>query len=275
MCQIPLFFTIVAHATHHYKNIASSTKSVTCFIHFMLECFFQHTWGKESDINSKTGRDQLSRIAFEGLTNGNQQLAWKKQFLVENVGENNYKTLLRTGILTEEEDTYMADRVGLTNFFQQQQIKTIFYHKLFCESYGAFYLVDLINSITGNVSTNSASKVSAGSMWDDASALLSSLDLNNVQYLLRFACGLDPNAGCVIINYLVKQALSENLAILCVLEFTGEDKSITRAVKKICSRRLMFNHNDSKILQTAKLRLMEIASSNNVSAYSLNKLQVK
>ncbi|PIK53284.1 hypothetical protein BSL78_09812 [Apostichopus japonicus] len=185
---------------------------------------------------------QLDKIAFEGLNKKQQQLSWIKTEFRQRVGPELYDQYILIGILVEEaiEDDSTGDNVLFTT-------EVRFYHKLFCEWYAAHHLVTLVNK--------------ARNLKDK----LRFLDPFDVQYLFRFACGLDPNAGKKLINHLKRLPGGDTFAILCILEKTLDVNDIMDSVKDICSRDVKIQEGDSALLQRSTKQLLEIASNNDVS----------
>ncbi|PIK36141.1 hypothetical protein BSL78_27030 [Apostichopus japonicus] len=121
-----------------------------------------------------------------------------------------------------------------------------FYHKLFCEWYAAHHLVTLVKNAC------------------DINETLRFLDPFDLQYLFRFACGLDPDAGKKLINHLKSLPGGDTFAILCILEQTGDVSEIMDSVKDLCSRDVKIKRGDSALLQRSTTQLLEIASKNDI-----------
>ncbi|PIK54737.1 hypothetical protein BSL78_08383 [Apostichopus japonicus] len=90
------------------------------------------------------------------------------------------------------------------------------------------------------------------------------LDPFDLQYLFRFACGLDPDAGKKLINHLKSLPGGDTFAILCILEQTGDVNDIMDSVKDLCSRDVKIQEGDSALLQRSTTQLLEIASNNDI-----------
>ncbi|PIK33521.1 hypothetical protein BSL78_29663 [Apostichopus japonicus] len=181
---------------------------------------------------------ELDKIAFEGLNKENQQLSWIKTEFRERVGPESYDQYIIIGILVEEDvvsDDSTGDNVLFTTMVR-------FYHKLFCEWYAAHHLVTLVKNAY------------------DIKDTLRFLDPFDLQYLFRFACGLDPDAGKKLINHLKSLPGGDNFAILCILEQTGDVNEIMDSVKDLCSRDVKIKRGDSALLQRSTTQLLEIAS---------------
>ncbi|XP_071831924.1 NLR family CARD domain-containing protein 4-like [Apostichopus japonicus] len=247
LCHVPLIFVMFAHMAHDQRDLMKF-KSVTQFFKHMIRCFYDHLKWKYYDNKSnkfcchETGHHELDKIAFEGLNKKNQQLSWIKTEFCQRVGPESYNQYISIGILVEEDevsDVSTGDNVLFTTMVR-------FYHKLFCEWYAAHHLVTLVKNA------------------HDLSDMLRFLDPFDLQYLFRFACGLDPNAGKKLINHLKELPDGDKFAILSILEQTGEVNDIMDSVKKLCSRRVDIQKGDSALLQRSMTQLLQIASKNNI-----------
>ncbi|PIK52002.1 putative NLR family CARD domain-containing protein 4 [Apostichopus japonicus] len=245
LCQVPLIFVMFAHMAHDQRDL--KFKSVTQFFKYMIRCFYDHLkqkyYGKRSNelCLHETEHHELDKIAFEGLNKKNQQ-SWIKTRFRQRIGQELYDQYISIGILVEEDevsDDSTGDNVLFTTMVR-------FYHKLFCEWYAAHHLATLVKN---------AHKLSG---------ILRFLDPFDLQYLFRFACGLDPNAGKKLINHLKSLPGGDKFAILCILEQTGDVNDIMDSVKELCSVSLD-SETHSALLQRSTTQLLEIASKNNVS----------
>ncbi|PIK47020.1 putative NLR family CARD domain-containing protein 4 [Apostichopus japonicus] len=253
ICQVPLIFVMFAHMAHDLKDFVKF-KSVTHFFKYMIRCFHEHLKRKFKDTRQnvfykhETEHQELDEIAFEGLNKNNQQLSWNKIAFQERVGKEFYDQYISIGILIEEQivsTVSMKDNVLYTT-------EVRFYHKLFCEWYAAHHLVTVVKNAKNLKET------------------LRFLDPFDLQYLFRFACGLDPNAGKELINHLKSLPGGDTFAILCILEQTGDVNDIMDAVKELCSRDVNIKRGDTALLQRSTTQLLEIASNNNIPISSLH-----
>ncbi|XP_071831749.1 uncharacterized protein [Apostichopus japonicus] len=241
LCQVPLIFVMFAHMAHDQRDFMKF-KSVTQFFKYMIRCFYDHLKQKFKDNRSnklyfhEMEHHELDKIAFEGLNKNNQQLSWIKTGFCQRVGPESYNQYISIGILVEEDEV------------SDDSITTMvrFYHKLFCEWYAAHHLVTLLKNA------------------HNLSDILRFLDPFDLQYLFRFACGLDPNAGKKLINHLKGLPGGDNFAILCILEQTGDVNDIMDSVEELCSREVKIQEYDSALLQRSTTQLLEIASKNNI-----------
>ncbi|XP_071831793.1 uncharacterized protein [Apostichopus japonicus] len=247
LCQVPLIFVMFAHMAHDQRDFMKF-KSVTQFFKYMIRCFYDHLKQKFKDNRSnklylhEMEHHELHKIAFEGLNKENQQLSWIKTGFRQRVGQDLYDQYILIGILVEE-DEVSDDSTGDNVFFTAM---VRFYHKLFCEWYAAHHLATLVKNA------------------HNLSDILRFLDPCDLQYLFRFACGLDPDAGKKLIDHLKGLPGGDNFAILCILEQTGDVNDIMDSVKELCSRRVAINTGDSALLQRSTTQLLEIASKNHI-----------
>ncbi|XP_071831574.1 NLR family CARD domain-containing protein 4-like isoform X3 [Apostichopus japonicus] len=247
LCQVPLIFVMFAHMAHDQREFMKF-KSVTEFFKHMIRCFYDHLKQKFKDNRSnelylhEMEHHELDKIAFEGLNKKNQQLSWIKTGFCQRVGPELYDQYISIGILVEE-DVVSDDSIGNNVLFTTM---VRFYHKLFCEWYAAYHLVTLVKNA------------------HDLSDMLRFLDPFDLQYLFRFACGLDPNAGKKLINHLKRLPGGDKFAILCILEQTGDVNDIMDSVKELCSHRVQIQKVYSALLQRSTTQLLEIASKHNI-----------
>ncbi|XP_071851826.1 uncharacterized protein [Apostichopus japonicus] len=260
LCQVPIFFVMFAHMTHE-KECFHTLKSVTEFFSYMIKCFHNHMRKKSLDMNTKKHMSEyeiehteLSNVAFEGLSNENQQLSWGRDKLGERLGQGFYDHYILVGILVEEE---VADVTNVMTPVKYIQTKTEarFYHKLFCEYFASFALVV---------------KVAAARNTTEVKKILDKLDPFDLQYLYRFSCGIDVKVGSKIIEYLKGRKDCDKFVILCILEQTGEiDDDIKKSVREICSKVFFLSDSNSKLLQRFSIQLLDIASKCNIPIVDL------
>ncbi|PIK41463.1 hypothetical protein BSL78_21692 [Apostichopus japonicus] len=248
LCQVPLIFVMFAHMAHDQRDFMKF-KSVTHFFKHIIRCFYNHL-NRKRKLNDRHIRlylhemehHELDKIAFEGLNKEHQQLSWIKTEFCERVGPESYHQYISIGILVEEDvvsDDSTVDNVLFTTMVR-------FYHKLFCEWYAAHHLVIVVKNAY------------------DINRTLRFLDPVDLQYLFRFACGLDPDAGKKLINHLKSLPGGDTFAILCILEQTGDVNEIMDSVKDLCSRDVKIQEGDSALLQRSTTQLLEIASNNDI-----------
>ncbi|PIK57878.1 hypothetical protein BSL78_05159 [Apostichopus japonicus] len=218
----------------------------------MIQCFHDHMRKKSLDKNTKKHMSEyeiehteLSNVAFEGLTNENQQLSWGREKLSERLGQGFYDHYTLVGIFVEEEVANVTNEMILAKHIQTKT-EARFYHKLFCEYYASFALVI---------------KVAAATNATEVKKILDKIDPFDLQYLYRFSCGIDATVGSKIIEYLKGRKDCDKFAILCILEQAGEiNDDIKKIVREICLNGVFLSNEESKLLQRSSIQLLDIAS---------------
>ncbi|PIK53181.1 hypothetical protein BSL78_09934 [Apostichopus japonicus] len=251
LCEVPLFFVMFAHITHENKEL-QTFNSVTGFFRYMISCFHSHMWNKMKDENVTTSQlfeanhSKLDEIAFKALCGKDQTIVWKKQKICKALGEAFYNQYVRIGILVEEEVLdilSMPDAMGNI----RNTVEVRFYHKLFCEWYAAHHLAKKITKLISITS-----------------AMLANLDPFDLQYVYRFACGLNKAAARNIIKHLQKTNEGQKFAMLCILEQEGDKDELLESVTELVSNGVTVNVNDSKLLQRSVTQILEFASKKEV-----------
>ncbi|XP_071853658.1 uncharacterized protein [Apostichopus japonicus] len=250
LCQVPLFFVMFSHMTHE-SDIFQKFNTLTDFFMYMIKCFHNHQKNKSLDENTypymirfETHYEELCQIAFEGLNKEQQQILWERDVMCKRLGQALYAHYVAIGILVEESVFVATDG--------QMKIMVRFYHKLFCEWYASYILIDVV----------SEAKTPA-----ELSRALRYLDPFDLQYLYRFACG---SVGSKIIDYLKSRKDGDKFAILCILEKSGGVDDIKETVRELCSKIVKIRREDSKLLQRSTVQLLQIASSHDISISHLN-----
>ncbi|XP_071852836.1 uncharacterized protein [Apostichopus japonicus] len=247
LCQVPLFFVMFSHITHE-SDIFQKFNTLTDFFMYMIKCFHDHQKNKSLDENTypymirfETHYEELCQIAFEGLNKAQQQILWGKDVMCKRLGEALYAHYVAIGILVEEAVFDATDG--------QMKIMVRFYHKLFCEWYASYVLIDV---------------VSEAETPAELSRALRYLDPFDLQYFYRFACGINGSVGSKIIDYLKSRKDGDKFAILCILEKSGGVDDIKGTVREICSKIVYIREEDSKLLQRSTVQLLQIASSHDI-----------
>ncbi|KAJ8019220.1 Protein NLRC5 [Holothuria leucospilota] len=255
LCEVPLFFAMFSHMTHE-KQIPVTFDSVTGFFRYMMGCFHEHMKNKLQDtelkmyIKLEKDHHKLDKVSFEALSGEKQEIVWMKGKLRKSIGKDLYDQYLQVGILIEEEIVIVNNTPGSpTSALIERKTQTTFYHKLFCEWFAAHYL----------------SEYATKSFTLNFSKTVGKLDPFDLQYVFRFACGINPDASSKIIKHLQKLEGGDKFAVLCILERTGEIGEIKDTIRQICSEGMIISGYDSLLLQRSSMHLLEIASRNNFS----------
>ncbi|XP_071852234.1 uncharacterized protein [Apostichopus japonicus] len=251
LCQVPLFFVMFAHMTYEKEHFLTF-KSVTNFFRYMISCFHSHMKNKMKDKNVinfdllEHEHKVLDKIAFEALSG---KLALNRKQLRNQLGHEFYDQYLRIGIFLEEEVLTIADTSNAQDHIQYNK-EVHFYHKTVCEWYAAHYVAEQLS----------------GEKSDCIDEFLQNLDPFDLQYLYRFACGLNKIAEEKVIRYLLQKKESKKFAILCMLEQKDKDDRFLNTVfDLVSSDKTSIRKNDSKLLQRSTIQILDVASKNQFS----------
>ncbi|KAJ8051154.1 Butyrophilin subfamily 1 member A1 [Holothuria leucospilota] len=254
LCQVPLLFVIFAHMSYESEQFRK-LNSVTSFFRFMISCFHSHMRNKLDNANFskyesfENSHSELDEMAFEALRGDSQKLIWKKDDICKRLNSDLYEHYKRIGILVEEEVIdIMNDPGRLITEHIKYEMEVRFYHKLFCEWYAAHH-------VSGYLELNPTV---------DLREYLQNLDPFDLQYVYRFACGLDPQSADKIIDYLQKIEGGDKFAILCILEKTGNINNIKNVIQKLCDDNIVISGHDSLLLQRSSMQLLDLAAKSNI-----------
>ncbi|KAJ8051185.1 Protein NLRC5 [Holothuria leucospilota] len=255
LCEVPLFFAMFSHMFSE-KETSMKFDSATSFFRYMIGSFHEHMKNKLNGSELKKYEQlekdhrKLDKASFEALTGEKQEIVWMKNQLQKLIERDLYDQYIAVGILVEEETVVFNDRPGSpTSALAFRNIQTRFYHKLFCEWYAAHHISNLAKKAL-TLTLNRA---------------LRKIDLFELQYVLRFACGINPTASSRIIKYLQTVEGGDKFAILCILEQTGQVDDILDSIRQLCFEGVIISGHDSLLLQRSSLQLLEIAAKHNVS----------
>ncbi|XP_071851997.1 uncharacterized protein [Apostichopus japonicus] len=253
LCQVPLLFTMVAHTVHKSQNI-EVFNSLTRFFKYLIACFHNHMKSKKGATSEvpafETKLPKLYRIVFEGLTQRKQQLSWKTTYLVSELGQEFYDYYIDLGMLAQEEVFDMLQCIHL--------IEARMSHKIICEFYASHHLVRIL-------SEGAASAASSINVKET----LNSINPLDLQYIYRFACGLNKSAADIIIKHLSETKEGRQFAILCTLEQEEKSDQFLQSVKDLVSSYIAIKPHDSKLLQRSTIQVLEVASANQIPITSV------
>ncbi|KAJ8049887.1 hypothetical protein HOLleu_02823 [Holothuria leucospilota] len=260
LCQVPLFFVLFAHLSSDCKDVLNCD-SVTQFFTYMLRCLYVHMRkktdeGGQHDTLTRETADLsgLRKLAFEGLTDEKQTLVWEKKEFLDKAGKECSEELIKIGILVEEE--LLSDGTD-SDGFKHSTYKTVirFYHKIFTEWYAAHHLGELAKNFLFFRSRR-------------LGHILQRIDPQDVQFVFRFACGLNPITFKSIFRYL--RGFNANVATLCIFEAERKVCEIKGIVQEICSEQVKLDDEDSRLLQRSKVQLLTTASRNKIPISSVS-----
>ncbi|PIK50886.1 hypothetical protein BSL78_12230 [Apostichopus japonicus] len=261
ICQVPMFCVMFAHIADETEDLTVFS-TVTGFFHFMIHCFYGHMRGKSSesaefdqDIQSLPVFDKLNKLAFEGLTASRQQLSWEQNDFQKAVGLKCFSELTKIGILVQEVAQEINYSPGTSFTKQVINTKSVrFFHKLFAEWYAANYVAAHAGSV----------------MTFRVDSLLKKISPVDLQFIFRFACGLNKKASKRIIAYLNGIEDGKSFASLCLFEQVKDIGDVTAVVEDLISEGVTIRSSDTRLLQRSNKHLIDIASVNQVRVSSKN-----
>ncbi|XP_071852838.1 uncharacterized protein [Apostichopus japonicus] len=247
ICQVPIFCVLFAHVVNDQQRVIKFS-SVTSFFKYVIECFYSHMWKKdlkEPIHQSIREYNNLNKLAFDSLTGKTQNIAWPKHTFIDTVGNDCYEELANIGILIVDTIHEIFDEPEEHNIHHTKRSEFVrFYHKLFAEWYAARYLSSY-----------------AGSFWPFwLNYTLDDINPVDLQFVFRFACGLNKKASGRIIKYLKSVKGGASFASLCFLEQPDNPEEVDKNVKGLCSDGMIIRSSDSRLLQRSNIQLLEIAS---------------
>ncbi|PIK43837.1 hypothetical protein BSL78_19310 [Apostichopus japonicus] len=204
--------------------------------------------GKPNDPGIIPDYSKLNKLLFDALTGKNQQIVWQKDMFKNNVGDKCYHELITIGILIEDDILKVNYKPGMAAVSVIQRTTVVrFYHKLFAEWYAANYLSKCAGSWFPLWLRNKFKKINP-------------VDL---QFVFRFACGLNKEASSRIIKYLKGMEGGQSFASLCFFEQVGEADDVVAIVEKLLTRGATIRSTDSKLLQRSTIQILDIAVKSN------------
>ncbi|KAJ8050737.1 NLR family CARD domain-containing protein 4 [Holothuria leucospilota] len=249
LCQIPLFFVIIAHMAHTRDTQWQKLKSVTDIFRYVISCFHAHFKNKYKDDNAhkmmteENDHHKLDRVAFDSLFAKDRKLLMKKNELIQKIGKNLYQEYVAIGVIVEDE----AFRFDSYNEIYKYTSEVRFYHQIFCEWYASEYL-----------SQNVASVESQG--------FLNSIDPFRFQYVYRFACGKNEMLAEKLLGNFQHEKTYRDFLLLCIIEVAKITEKISDNIQEILSKDIIFHLDDNRLLQRYKVEFLNIAFKHNVSA---------
>ncbi|XP_071851015.1 uncharacterized protein [Apostichopus japonicus] len=246
ICQVPMFCVLFAHVANDQKGVIEFS-SVTSFFKYVIDGFYSHMWKKLKEPIDQSIREysKLNRLAFDSLTGKTQMIAWPKRTFIDTVGKGCYEELSNIGILIVDKTHEIINEPEEYDIHHTKQSEIVrFYHKLFAEWYAARYLSSY-----------------AGRFWPFwLNYTLDAINPVDLQFVFRFACGLNKKASGRIIEYLKSVEGGASFASLCLFEQPDDPEKIVKTVKGLCSKGMIIRSSDSRLLQRSNIQLLEIAS---------------
>lgn len=284
LCQVPLIFVMFAHMSHESKEF-KNVNSVTSFFRYMISCFHSHMKNKvkgrddvQYNVAFETEHKQLNKLAFEGLSGKVKQMSWRKDYVRDYLGHEFYDQYVRVGILVEEEVLEISDdpKSPISEHIQYQT-EVRFYHKLFCEWYAAHQFSEYVSNDSVNIIWDHVDDSVHSSCedvdWDheqvvhhqETNDYVVDLSLSDVQYVYRFACGLNKITAERIIAFLKKKDDADKFIILCIIEKGGKLDNVLQGVRDLCAKPINIHDDDSLLLQKSTIQILEVASRHKIS----------
>ncbi|XP_071820691.1 uncharacterized protein [Apostichopus japonicus] len=248
LCQVPLFSTMVAHIAHERPEIEIFS-TVTRFFTYVIACVHNHMVIKKDASTGvpafETELAKLYRIAFDGLTQKNQQLTWENTYLVSELGQEFYDNYIKLGMLAQE---VIFD-------ISQCRYKTVarLWHKIICEFYASHHLVWILSE-----------GVSSAAPSINVKETLNRINPLDLQYVYRFACGLNKSAADIIIKHLQETDEGSRFAILCMLEQEEKSDQFMQSVRDLVSSIIHITKYGAILLQRSTIQVLEVASANQI-----------
>ncbi|XP_071853496.1 uncharacterized protein [Apostichopus japonicus] len=269
LCEVPLFFVMYAHLSLESDELRKCT-SVTSFFRYMITCLHSHLRLKFRDENvdtlvlSENFHQELDKICFESLNGHSYNPDIEKDYLLQALGKEFVDQYLQIGIFREEKATVVSNEPGVQ---ASDHVKTVyklrFYHSLFCEWFAAHFLAEALDKM---------SFTSGNGNGQGMLTILEDLDPSELQYVYRFACGINPRAAKHILEHLkIGHDGVDAFPILCILEQVGNVDTIIDNVREICvgDDGLQVRGHDAIILQRSVVQLMDIATSKEITISKL------
>ncbi|PIK58841.1 hypothetical protein BSL78_04243 [Apostichopus japonicus] len=242
-----MFCVLFAHVANDQRGVIEFS-SVTSFFKYVIDCFYSHMWRKDHNEpihQSIREYSKLNRLAFDGLTGNAQNIAWPKHTFIDTVGKDCYEELSYIGILIVEKTNEIINEPEEYDIHHNKQNEFVrFYHKIFAEWYAARYLSSY-----------------AGRFWPFwLKHKLNKINAVDLQFVFRFACGLNKKASSRIIKYLKSVEGGASFASLCLFEQPDNPEEVVETVKGLCSDGMIIRSSESRLLQRSNIQLLEIAS---------------
>lgn len=227
LCETPLFLVLIAHVLKEdiiHKREVKFNSATDVFKH-IITCMRSHHENKKFGKLVRTGKEtclSINDIAFAGLLE-NSQLQWDKD---EIQCINDYQIWVDAGILVEEEGEVEVS----SSFFDVNldPVSVRFMHKLFQEWFAACHLSEHLEKL------------------HQFKQNLKVINEKEFHFMLRFTCGLNPDATKPILESLLWQRKVEPDAAKPVVVYIMESIGITQKIAD-----LQINHHlSSRSLDT-------------------------
>ncbi|KAJ8048079.1 NACHT, LRR and PYD domains-containing protein 10 [Holothuria leucospilota] len=199
---------------------------------------------------------------------------------IETDGQSTYfpsddSTSSRVQPVTDEVVQPVSDKISTFELYSDQKqnntfsvakhvsLQVKFLHKIMQEWFAAKYLCFMVSRLN--------------SLHDRHKYLSETLPLINptdLHYILRFSCALHPCCAHIIMKHLLTKYHSNeddlpefyrNCVFLCFSEYGGDPgPDILEVVKMVCKENITISSEDSRLLQQAKVSMMQLASASGI-----------
>ncbi|XP_071850607.1 uncharacterized protein [Apostichopus japonicus] len=258
LCRVPIFFAVYAHIAYKNDTLKLYT-TMTGYFRQMIACFHNHFISKMDDQTLQTVLNyddapprELKKFAYDCLLDSHEP-SWSRDRLCQILGDDVLQRYLRIGIFCEVQTTCESTE-------RDEPRKVIFNHGLFCEWYAALYMVDVLTAYDN------------GPEHSDEESLLEIIDdlyPYDFQNLYRFVCGIKPDVAKYIIQYIRDIDGVDQLAILCMLEQSGDNHNVYDTLKECCSETINIHQEDTMLWQKSVLQILSIASIHKVTVSNI------
>ncbi|XP_038051719.1 uncharacterized protein LOC119725562 [Patiria miniata] len=209
LAEIPLFLWLMCHTWAEKRKLPDQ---ITSLFRDNIQLLIQHKASKETDEHVSDAEkhvSQLGQIALEGLLDSNGE---KLHFMEDEIDSKDLEILDKgsdVGLLTKRKDVQGLNTVAHFSFL----------HKTFQEYSAAAYLADLFRTDR--------------EAFDQYLSGIFLGDVESLEYVLRFCCGLNPDAAEVILRRMTDLLKQNDLnkplhRISMLLLFEAQSESIVK-----------------------------------------------
>ncbi|KAJ8031394.1 NLR family CARD domain-containing protein 4 [Holothuria leucospilota] len=262
LCGIPMLFVLVIHSLH--EDIAAEDNPgfnrVTVLFQRVVDRFLDHLDSKHGGspaslndpVDTSADSENLCELAYKGLCSDESRTKWAAMSL----GLKSLDFWTDSGIFVKEEveigPSFPSPGTNVIRPPLETSLQVKFVHLMFQEWFAAHHLTTLV--------------------LDDINFFKNQLQgLNPKQFvsILPFICGLEPKSTYHILEYLLTlkdewpNPVMDCMA-MCLAEHGGDKQHLLGLVELICKKSVSFYNRNSRILQSAKILLLQTASDNGI-----------
>ncbi|KAJ8048577.1 hypothetical protein HOLleu_00943 [Holothuria leucospilota] len=246
LCQNPLLFVLFAHISNDDGTLRRGEfKTVTAFFRTLIKCFHD----KMGTVDD--GHSVIKSLCLNALSDSRHfGILWPKDEILGTLRDKAYNRYIDVGILVEKtfgesnSSSHPSEESGVQHYTIVQ-----FFHNTFCQWYAAQHLVEVVTK-------------SRKETW---MKYLQSINPCNLQYVYRFACGMDGNVAERLVHYLCDSGQEDKFTILCIQEQTGNFDKLKEIIERICLSSVSIKAYDTLFLQRSTVELLKYAASDNIT----------